>query len=236
MYWREAVLAALNRYSQRHGTYSVSRQDLIEEELEQIVKDTNSTGATPWQTLSRILQELREERLIFFTSQGKYLLASDKIEITKEDLPDDAIDFAITTNKLTIANFPTGEVALVARQRRGQSRVRYIALENYARRCAFCDIDQPDLLIASHIARWADMPEGRGDLHNVICMCSFHDALFEHGYFSLTDDYRIRRKLIRAGRMLAAVLDLTQSFRAPKAFSPTSHYLQAHRVRTGLVA
>ena len=51
MIWRNAVIAALHRLASRQGSRSINRQRLISDELEQIIRDTNSIGATPEQTL-----------------------------------------------------------------------------------------------------------------------------------------------------------------------------------------
>jgi putative restriction endonuclease len=42
-----------------------------------------------------------------------------------------------------------------------------------------CDIDDPEILIASHIVRWSEEKATRGLSENVICLCVLHDALFE---------------------------------------------------------
>ena len=74
MDWREAVIAALHRYSARHDTKVITRQGLIAEELSQIVNVTTSEGITPAQTLSRVLQELQDEKILYFSSRGTYVL------------------------------------------------------------------------------------------------------------------------------------------------------------------
>jgi len=48
---------------------------LIDEELDPIIQETHSSGATPAQTMSRVLQELREMGYIeFVDDQGAYRL------------------------------------------------------------------------------------------------------------------------------------------------------------------
>ena len=46
-------------------------------------------------------------------------------------------------------------------------------------------------LIGSHIARWVDSPDKRGEVSNGLCLCCFHDKAFETGYFSLDDEYEV---------------------------------------------
>jgi putative restriction endonuclease len=73
--WKNAVREAIARLVQKTGNRRFSRHSLIDEELDQIVADVQSAGATPQQTLSRVLQELRNEDQIIFLdeSRGEYL-------------------------------------------------------------------------------------------------------------------------------------------------------------------
>jgi putative restriction endonuclease len=48
------------------------RQTLIDAEGSRILNETGSGGATPWQTLSRVLQELRDGGLLEFVGPGTY--------------------------------------------------------------------------------------------------------------------------------------------------------------------
>jgi hypothetical protein len=233
MTWRDAVIEAIHRFSTRYRTREITRQELIDEELGQIIQDTNSEGDTPSQTLSRILQELRDEGTLAFVGHGVYLLLDTPFNIEEVDLSENAIDLAIEQNKLQIGIIPTGDSIALARQRRGQARIRELTLKNYDYQCALCDIEDPQLLIASHISKWADDPEGRGDLSNIICLCKFHDALFEFGYFSLSDDFQILKEVNNGSQTVKLFLDLTEQFRLPQKYLPASKYLQKHRDRTG---
>jgi len=52
-----------------------TRQELINEELPRITEETMTAGATPAQTLSRVLQELRDMQLVeFLDNRGTYRL------------------------------------------------------------------------------------------------------------------------------------------------------------------
>ncbi len=231
--WHTAVRNALHRYTMRHKTNVVTRQGLIDEELETIIQEVQSTGKTPAQTLSRVLQELRDAEVLYFFGDGYYLLLDQPVNIELDDLPDDAIDIAIQKNKLHMGVIKTNEQQALVRQRRGQSRLRKLTLKNYAHQCAFCDLGKMQLLVASHIVRWADDPLARGNLNNVMCLCRFHDTLFEYGYFSLSDDYHVVKKEPDS-EVVARLLALTHSFRPPMAFPPSPKFLQAHRIRVGL--
>jgi hypothetical protein len=234
MSWREAVISALERYSKRNQTHLIRRQLLIEQELKQIIQDTNSIGITPSQTMSRILQELGQSGLITLKGDGVYLLLSETIDIEKEDLPEEAIDIALRENKLRLGVVPTDDLIAVTRRRKGQQRIRRLSLENYRNRCGFCDIQDRSLLVAAHIVRWADRPEQRGNLHNVICMCRFHDTLFEHGYIAMKNDYSIIKRSSTKSSFLDYLLLQTTHFYSPLDFQPLPEFLETHRNRVGL--
>lgn len=72
-----------------------------------------------------------------------------------------------------------------------QDVLRERVLKNYNGECAFCDINQQDLLICSHIKPWASEINNRLNPQNAICLCALHDKLFDKGYFSLDANYEV---------------------------------------------
>lgn len=70
--WSKAVELAVARLVARTGDANFTRQDLIEQELDRIVRETGSRGATPDMTLSRELQQLRDRGGIAFVTPGHY--------------------------------------------------------------------------------------------------------------------------------------------------------------------
>src|SRR5687768_5660667 len=70
----EAVTNAVRRHVAKTGSPVFTRQALIDTELEAIIADTGSAGATPNQTLSRELQQLRDAGVLKFIDQGTYRL------------------------------------------------------------------------------------------------------------------------------------------------------------------
>ena len=67
--WQTVVIDAVKRLCQRHKTSVFTRQMLIDEELQQIIVKTR-TSAKPAQTMSRVLQELRDQGFIEFVDNG----------------------------------------------------------------------------------------------------------------------------------------------------------------------
>lgn len=75
--WSVAVEDAVRRHVARTGSVVFTRQDVIDAELDAIVAVTGSTGATPHQTLSRELQQLRDAGVLEFVDQGTYRWVGD---------------------------------------------------------------------------------------------------------------------------------------------------------------
>jgi hypothetical protein len=228
-HWHDAVRNAIERIVNRHHSIIVTRVQLIEEELQQIERDTATLGQTPQQTLSRVLQDLRDEGYLEFLSKGRYKVCPPFIDIEKGDLADSQIDKAIHSGRLRIGFVDTESVEAQARIRRGQSRLRELTLENYSAQCALCDVQDRNLLVTSHIAGWAEVPEARGLLCNAICLCRFHDALFETGYWSLSDSLKVVIKFRSKSQMITNLLSPSVQFRIPITESPSVYYLAYHR-------
>lgn len=68
----EAVLNAVRSHVARTSSPVFTREALIEAELNSIIAAAGSTGATPYQTLSRELQQLRDSGLLEFAGAGSY--------------------------------------------------------------------------------------------------------------------------------------------------------------------
>ena len=88
MDWQSAVLSAISRLAERKSDNLFDRNLLIQEELDRIIKDTNSVGRTPEQTLSKILQQLRNSGEIEFLGKGKYQLLDSRIHPSSSEAQD----------------------------------------------------------------------------------------------------------------------------------------------------
>lgn len=232
--WQQAVKAALERFSSRNSTIKIERNKFLEQELPKIVTETNSAGVTPSQTVSRVLQELRDEGFLFFSNTGLYTLNKVLINTASEDLPDDVLENAVTNGQLILSDVVTSSDSATVRVRRGMNALRKKTLYNYKNNCALCDINDDGLLVASHIDRWADNQEARGLLSNTICFCTFHDKLFENGYFSMMDNLELIWKMPQPIQAIEVWHHkCTTSFKFPKAYSPEPKFLKAHRSRVG---
>lgn len=235
--WRDAVLGSIYRVVEDDRLFT--RTALVGRELDKIIGATQSSGVTPEQTLSRVLQHLRDEGVVEFLGDGSYklvvsrLIATTNVDVEQLELTDDLLDQAIRTDHLHMGIIKTDSVLGIARRRRGQARLRKLTLENYAHGCALCDVTDDRLLVASHILGWAEGPKARGRLDNVICLCRFHDSLFETGYWSLTNSFELLRRPSISSSTIQQLLDGDNCFRPPQTRPPASTYLEQHRARHG---
>ena len=234
MSWRDAVLAALARYADRHSTAVVDRGAFLKEELAAMVRATGSRGATPHKTVDRHLQEVRDAGVVRFLSRGRYLLLDREVRVDAEDYDGETLEGLLEAGRLLLPDVPTGDRTARTRRRRGQAKLRRLNRAAYGGRCAACDVTDRRLLVTSHIVRWADAPKHRGRLANVLCLCRPHDALFEEGYWSLGDDLTVIVRHNVGSITLRDLLTRHTRFRPPARFPPTPAFLAAHRARVGL--
>jgi putative restriction endonuclease len=94
---------------------------------------------------------------------------------------------------------------------------RYVLL-NYCNKCALCDIDQPELLVASHIIPWSVNEDKRLNLDNCILLCNLHDKLFDKGFICLDGDLTVRVSKQLSKNVLKYITEL--SFRKPTTILP----------------
>lgn len=74
--WSNSVEMAVSRLVTRDQSTEFTLQNLIGQELDRIVRETGSRGATPEATLRRELQQMRDGGAIEFLGQGRYRATS----------------------------------------------------------------------------------------------------------------------------------------------------------------
>ena len=72
-----------------------------------------------------------------------------------------------------------------------QSFFRQMILNNYKCRCAICNLNIQELLIAGHIVPWSLEKKERLNPQNGICLCSLHDKAFDRGLIGIDTDYKV---------------------------------------------
>lgn len=171
MRWRDSVWAAVRRRAAASGG-AFTRPELIAAELPQILADTGSRGKSPEQTMSRVLQELRDDGLLIFGGGGVYRLAS------------------VTAGEADVEKAVQTQVAQKVMARRGQSTFRLALLDRWEGRCPLTEIAEPELLRASHIIAWSVCTDERErlDPENGLLLSALWDAAFDRGLVSFEDD------------------------------------------------
>lgn len=77
----------------------------------------------------------------------------------------------------------TEKLSLI-KSRIGQSKYKSRLILKY-KKCVLCEINIPELLVASHIKPWSESNNNEKlDLNNGLLLCSLHDKLFDLGFIS----------------------------------------------------
>lgn len=122
-------------------------------------------------------------------------------------------------------------IKTLAKKRQGQNKFREIVLLNYAKKCAVCKIDFVDILEASHII--PVFKRVSGNIENGICLCSLHHIMFDKGYFSIDDNYKIiLSENVKTNETLKLITPDGQ-FITNYKIPPSKKFLAFHRTRFG---
>ncbi len=136
------------------------------------------------------------------------------------------------SRKITFTENDGKDVLRTIKARQGQYKLRKALLQNYRSKCALCSVNDPKLLITSHIKTWSTATaDERIDTTNAILLCKLHDGLFENGYISITDEYEVlySANYDFEGQEISTNL----SFTIPKENYPSSIFLREHRLKHG---
>jgi putative restriction endonuclease len=136
------------------------------------------------------------------------------------------------------------ETLAVRKIRLAQHRFARDVLENCTYHCVFCGFEphslqaKSALLRASHIQPWAvSTPHERVDVRNGLAACLLHDAAFDQGYLTISEELFIQRARLlqesvardyRADMYFGRLLFERLSF-AAQAKTPGARYVRFHR-------
>ncbi|MFW2477104.1 MAG: HNH endonuclease [Sediminibacterium sp.] len=124
------------------------------------------------------------------------------------------------------------DILATSKRRVGHNKFSKQVKENYNYSCAICNITEVEFLIAAHISPWAEDRENRLNPQNGICLCALHDRAFEHGYISLTNDFRIiiNPRINRNAALYEKLKEVeNKSIRLPIVDWPNIEFLSNHR-------
>lgn len=97
-------------------------------------------------------------------------------------------------NKIETADLPKEgkEKERIVKTRVNQSIFRTVVLATYNNSCCITGINNPELLIASHIVPWSKDEKNRLNPMNGLCLNALHDKAFDSGLITISaDDYTI---------------------------------------------
>lgn len=121
------------------------------------------------------------------------------------------------------------EILKLGKVRIGQMKWRKRLLDIYNHKCALCEVSHDKLLIASHIKSWSESTKSeRVNVDNGIILCALHDKLFDQGFISFSNDYKVLYS--KKFDFDSIGIDRTLEFRKPNLNnSPKDIYLSQHR-------
>ena len=93
-----------------------------------------------------------------------------------------------------VENIPVGKEKVISvRQRVNQNFFRKSILASYKNTCCITGLNNPELLIASHIKSWSVSDENeKTNPCNGLCLNALHDKAFDRGFLTVTPDFKIR--------------------------------------------
>lgn len=96
--------------------------------------------------------------------------------------------------ELDFEKIPIGKEKIsTVRQRVNQNFFRKVVLASYKNTCCITGLNNPELLIASHIKSWKDSDENeKTNPCNGLCLNALHDKAFDRGFLTVTTDFKIK--------------------------------------------
>jgi hypothetical protein len=159
-----------------------------------------------------------------FLEESEALLHGRGIEPVEEPEPELAFAGRETEQQRTVMT------------RSGQAFFRRMVLSSYRSICSVCGVDEPRILVASHIKPWSVDKANRLNPRNGICLCALHDAAFDDGLMTLDDSLRWGSLPPLKGRLAAAPYrEFFGRFEGkpmvmPDRWRPDAEFIAWHRV------
>lgn len=218
--WREVVRRELYRYRAQTGHDVVERQELLDQSMAILTREFPDAN-TPGQTLSRVLQELRDRDELEFLGRGTY-------RILDLDLDPDAT----TADNPSDHSYEARTYETTVQARSMPAAFRDAALAWYDSQCPVSGVDHAGLLDVAHVLPWSDYPDHRTDPKNVLVLDKTHHTAFDRGLFTFDDDHRLHVSpefSTETDLLRRTLLDRDgEEVRFPATRSPASEHLREH--------
>ncbi|MBS0971418.1 HNH endonuclease [Nissabacter archeti] len=116
----------------------------------------------------------------------------------------------------------------------GQQLFRKRVLEAYEYRCCITGLEDPILLVASHIRPWKEDAQYRLDPRNGLCLSNLHDRAFDQGLITFNENLELVLSVhLKNLKSIAAQNNFLKyegvKIRHSAQFSPCSSHLDFHR-------
>jgi putative restriction endonuclease len=122
----------------------------------------------------------------------------------------------------------------IVRVRTNQVVFRTLVMANYDYSCCITGLDQPELLIASHIVPWSKDSNNRLNPKNGLALNALHDKAFDKGFITITEEFKIKVSsvLLKKGSTESVKQNFIQFHNKeiifPKKFMPDPEFLKYH--------
>ncbi|CAI0818821.1 Uncharacterised protein [Serratia entomophila] len=115
-----------------------------------------------------------------------------------------------------------------------QNLFRKNVLEAYGYRCCITGLEEPVLLVASHILPWSHSIEQRLNPSNGLCLSSLHDKAFDRGLITFDENFELvlspQLKRLKSSFCVENFEKYEgKKLRLPNIFKPSHKYLKYHK-------
>ena len=227
-----------NTPSQRGTLFSPASREKYSGAISTISKEMIELGAIPKHLMEMSLSEFNEAYSLIQANT-----AFVEKNNTGNAMYSSALKHYLEFIKLSALNIPIGdkeeenitldspasEREAIIRARITQTSFRRELLQKY-KKCMITDIENPALLVASHIKPWSKSNDfERSDLYNGLLLSANMDKLFDRGYISFMDSGQLLispQIVIADQKRLNLTSSIRVSFDEPSA---RNSYLSYHR-------
>lgn len=117
--------------------------------------------------------------------------------------------------------------------RKKQNLFRQKVLNNFNNKCCLTGIKENELIIASHIIPWSERVDTRLDPSNGLCLSVLYDKLFDKGFISFDNDYKVLVPTnvdALSNQLKKILLEIKgKQISFPKSYEINQEYLYFHR-------
>lgn len=137
----------------------------------------------------------------------------------------------VATIDAALEGFDGEDREVVAKRRVNQGKFRAALLRYWDSRCCVSGVDDPRLLVASHIVSWSKATKSeRGDPTNGLLLSVTWDALFDRGLISFRDDGTAILDKLDGALITLLGIDSSKATIPSESLTPKHHeYLGRHR-------